>query len=280
MLSFLLRHGRIFTGHRPWSRAHLRWLAGQAFNHPAQQIVFQDQVDAVADAQARLERLDRQLTDVVPTWSMAPVVAACQAMRGVSFLVAVTFVAEIGDVRRFESPRQLMAFLGLVPSERSTGDTVRRGGLTLAGHRRVRRALVEGARSYRHPARVTETIRVRLEGLPKAVREIAWKAQVRSSADDPAYAPRFKAGAPWGVLMQEGTPMIFIFQFVRFRRGVPEVIGQRRCEAPDGTAALARAKTLVGTSDWPSTAEAVRVLDGGGRRTADWRIGERSASSP
>src|SRR6478736_4311289 len=118
----------------------------------------------------------------VRTRSMAPVVAACQAMRGVSFLVAVTFVAEIGDVRRFESPRQLMAFLGLVPSERSTGDTVRRGGLTLAGNRRVRRALVEGAWSYRHPARVTETIRVRLEGLPKAVREIAWKAQVRLSA--------------------------------------------------------------------------------------------------
>jgi transposase len=159
VLSFLLRHGRIFTGHRHWSRAHLRWLAGQAFNHPAQQIVFQDQVDAVADAQARLERLDRQLAELVPTWSMAPVVAACQAMRGVSFLVAVTFVAEIGDVRRFESPRQLMAFLGLVPCERSTGDTVRRGGLTLAGNRRVRRALVEGAWSYRHPARVRRTLR-------------------------------------------------------------------------------------------------------------------------
>ena len=182
VLSFLLRHGRLFTGHRHWSRAHLRWLAGQAFNHPAQQIVFQDQVDAVADAQARLERLDHQLAELVPTWSMAPVVAACQAMRGVSFLVAVTFVAEIGDVRRFESPRQLMAFLGLVPCERSTGDTVRRGGLTLAGNRRVRRALVEGAWSYRHPARVTERIRGRLEGLPKAVREIAWKAQVRLSA--------------------------------------------------------------------------------------------------
>ena len=179
VLSFLLRHGRIFTGHRHWSRAHLRWLAGQAFNHPAQQIVFQDQVDAVGDAQVRLERLDRHLAELVPTWSMAPVVAACQAMRGVSFLVAVTFVAEIGDVRRFESPRQLMAFLGLVPCERSTGDTVRRGGLTLAGNRRVRRALVEGAWSYRHPARITETIRGRLEGLPKVVREIAWKAQVR-----------------------------------------------------------------------------------------------------
>ena len=113
---------------------------------------------------------------------MAPVVAAYQAMRGVSFLVAVTFAAEIGDVRRFQTPRQLMAFLGLVPSERSTGETVRRGGLTLAGNRRVRRALVEGAWSYRHPARVSETIRGRLEGLPRAVREIAWKAQVRLCA--------------------------------------------------------------------------------------------------
>src|SRR3954471_21845281 len=93
VLSFLLRHGRTFTGHRHWSRAHLRWLAGQAFNPPAQQIVFQDQVEAVADAQARLKRLDRQLAELVPTWSMAPVVAACQAMRGVSFVVAVTFVA-------------------------------------------------------------------------------------------------------------------------------------------------------------------------------------------
>jgi transposase len=182
LLSFLLRHGRGFTGRRHWSRAHARWLAGQAFAHSAQQIVFQDQLDAIADAQARLARLDRQLAELVPGWSMAPVVAAYQAMRGVSFLVAITFAAEIGDVRRFESPRQLMAFLGLVPSERSTGETVRRGGLTLAGNRRVRRALVEGAWSYRHPARVSETIRSRLEGLPRAVREIAWKAQVRLCA--------------------------------------------------------------------------------------------------
>lgn len=182
LLSFLLRHGRSFTGRRHWSRAHARWLAGQAFEHPAQQIVFQDQIDAVADAQTRLDRLDRQLIELVPNWSMAPVVAAYQAMRGVSFLVAVIFAAEIGDVRRFDSPRQLMAFLGLVPSERSTGETIRRGGLTLAGNRRVRRALVEGAWSYRYPARVSETIRTRLEALPKAVREIAWKAQVRLCA--------------------------------------------------------------------------------------------------
>ena len=113
---------------------------------------------------------------------MALVVEAYQAMRGASFLVAVTFAAEIGDVRRFDTPRQLMAFLGLVPAERSTGDTIRRKGLTLAGNRRARRALIEAAWTYRYPARVSETLRARLEGPPKPVRDIAWKAQVRLCA--------------------------------------------------------------------------------------------------
>jgi transposase len=179
LLSFLLRHGRIFTGGDHWTRAHRRWLAEQSFDHPAQQIVFQDAVAAIEDAVERQRRLEEQLTSLVPKWSMAPVVAAYQAMRGVSFLVAVTFAAEIGDVRRFDKPRQLMSFLGLVPAERSTGETVRRSGLTLAGNRRARRVLVEAAWSYRHPARVSETLRVRLEGLPKTIRDIAWKAQVR-----------------------------------------------------------------------------------------------------
>jgi transposase len=179
LLSFLLRHGRIFTGAKHWTRAHRRWLAEQSFDHPAQQIVFQDSLDAIEDAVERQRRLEEQLVGMVPKWSMADVVAAYQAMRGVSFLVAVTFAAEIGDVRRFDTPRQLMSFLGLVPAERSTGETARRSGLTLAGNRRARRVLVEAAWSYRHPARVTETLRTRLEGLPKAVRDIAWKAQVR-----------------------------------------------------------------------------------------------------
>ena len=179
LLSFLLRHGRIFTGGDHWTRTHHRWLAAQSFVHPAQQIVFQDAVATIEDAIERLRRLEEQLAAIVPKWSMAPLVAAYQAMRGVSFLVAVTFAAEIGDVRRFDRPRQLMSFLGLVPAERSTGKTVRRTGLTLAGNRRARRVLVEAARSYRHPARVSETLRARLEGLPKTVRDIAWKAQVR-----------------------------------------------------------------------------------------------------
>src|ERR1700722_13162395 len=134
------------------------------------------------DAVQRLRRLEKQLALIVPEWSMAPVVEAYQAMRGASFLVAVTFAAEIGDVRRFDTPGQLMSFLGLVPAERSTGDTIRRNGLILAGNRRARRALIEAAWTYRYPARVSETLRARLEALPKPVREIARKAQVRLCA--------------------------------------------------------------------------------------------------
>jgi transposase len=180
LLSFLLRHGRIYTAGRDhWTQAHRRWLARQSFEYPAQQIVFQEGIDAIEDAVQRLRRIDEQLASIVPSWSMAPVVQAYQAMRGASFLVAVIFAAEIGDIRRFDTPRQLMAFLGLVPGERSTGNTVRRTSLSLAGNGRARRVLIEAAWTYRFPARVSEALRVRLEGLPKAVRDIAWKAQVR-----------------------------------------------------------------------------------------------------
>src|SRR5829696_7313843 len=182
LLSFLLRHGRIYSAGGHWTLAHRRWLAKQAFEHAAQQIVFQEAIDAIEDALQRLRRLEQQLVLIVPNWSMASVVEAYQAMRGASFLVAVIFAAEIGDVRRFDTPRQLMSFLGLVPAESSTGDTVRRKGLTLAGNRRARRALVEAAWTYRYPARVSETLRARLDGLPKGVRDIAWKAQIRLCA--------------------------------------------------------------------------------------------------
>ena len=182
LLSFLLRHGRIYSGGGHWTLAHRRWLARQAFDHHALQIVFQEGLNAIEDAVQRLRRLEEQVAAIVPTWSLAPLAQAYQAMRGASFLVAVTFAAEIGDVRRFETPRQLMSFLGLVPGERSTGDTVRRQGLTLAGNRRARRALIEAAWTYRYPARVGETLRSRFEGVPKQVRDIAWKGQVRLCA--------------------------------------------------------------------------------------------------
>jgi transposase len=180
--SFLLRHGRLFPGRKPWTRAHARWLSELAFEHPAQYLVLREYRQGIEDAQARLERLTQQIAEVLTTWSMAPVVEAYQALRGVALLTAVTFVAEIGDVRRFESPRQLMAYLGLVPCESSTGERVRRGSITKAGNTRVRRVLIEGAWTYRFPARMSRLLQERQANLPQIVRTIAWKAQVRLCA--------------------------------------------------------------------------------------------------
>ena len=142
---FLLRHDRVFTGRKAWSPAHRRWLVGLRFAHPAQQIVLQEQIDAIEEAERRRDRLGQQIRELVPDGSLAPVVTAVQAMRGIAFLSAVGLTAEVGDFRRFTTPRQLMAWLGLVPSEHSSGAKVERGGITKAGNGRARRVLVEGA---------------------------------------------------------------------------------------------------------------------------------------
>src|SRR4051794_4257927 len=180
--SFPLRHGQIYRGSRPWTQVHARWLSNLSFEHPAQYLVLREYRQAIDDAETRLERLTQHVAEVVSSWSMAPVVEAYQSMRGVAFLTAVTFVAEIGDVRRFETPRQLMAYLALVPSERSTGAQVWRGPITKAGNPRAHRVLIEGAWTYRYPARLSRPLQVRQESLPTVVRAIAWKAQLRLCA--------------------------------------------------------------------------------------------------
>lgn len=180
--SFLLRHGKIYRGQTSWTRAHTRWLAAQTFEHPVHHIVLAEYVQAIDEATVRLDRLGKQVAEVVASWSMAPVVEAYQAMRGISFHSAVTFVVEIGDIRRFDTAPQLMAYLGLVPSESSTGDRVKRSGITKAGNKRARRVLVEGAWAYRFPARVSPDIQRRLEHLPTVVKAIAWKGQLRLCA--------------------------------------------------------------------------------------------------
>ncbi|HSH70113.1 MAG TPA: IS110 family transposase [Deferrisomatales bacterium] len=176
---FLLRHGRRYAGKKTWRRAHRRWLGEQSFAHPAQQIVFQEYVGAVEQCQERVERLTEQIRILVPTWRLAPAVKAFQAMRGVSLIVAATMAAEVGDLSRFDNPRQLMAYLGLVPSEHSSGGSVRRGGITKTGNRPARRVLLEGAWCHRYPARVSRELGDRQEGLPEVVRDIAGKAQLR-----------------------------------------------------------------------------------------------------
>ena len=127
----------------------------------------------------RIDRIEAAIVEFLPSWSLAPVVRALQALRGVDLIAAVTFATEVGDVRRFDSLGQLMGYLGLVPSERSTGDTIRRGGITKAGNSRVRHMLVESAWTYRHPPRVGAKKLYLLEQTTPKVREIAWKAQSR-----------------------------------------------------------------------------------------------------
>ena len=126
-----------------------------------------------------MHRLEAELLDRAPAWRLYPVVHALQALRGVQFLVAITVVAELGDLTRFDSPRQLAAFVGLVPSEYSTGPSRRLGAITKTGNGRARRALIEGAWAYRHPAKVSEHLQRRIDTLPKSIQDIGWKAQVR-----------------------------------------------------------------------------------------------------
>jgi transposase len=179
LLAFLLRHGRTYTTGKHWTQRHRAWLAGQTFTQPAHQIVFQDYMEAVMTGLQRRDELIRRIDAVLPDWSMRPLVEALRGLRGMDTLSAVTFVAAIGDLTRFESPRQLMSYLGLVPSEHSSGSRVSRGGITKNGNSEARRMLVEAAWSYRYPARVARDKIEIIADLPKFVRDIAWKAQSR-----------------------------------------------------------------------------------------------------
>jgi transposase len=177
--AFLLRQDIRYAGRANWGPAHLRWLAEVVCPTAAQQIVFQEYVCAITEYTERLQRLEQELQAQVQVWRLHPVVEALQALRGVQFTVAVTMVAEIGDLTRFEHPRELMKFLGLVPSEYSTGDHRRQGAITKAGNTHARRALIEGAWAYRYPAKVSRHLQLRLETQPKVIQDISWKAQVR-----------------------------------------------------------------------------------------------------
>jgi transposase len=177
--AFLLRLGRHYVGRANWNDAHRRYLAKVVCPTPAQQIVFQESVRAVDEQVERLHRLDAELLERAPAWRLYPVVQALQALRGVQFLVAITVVAELGDLTRFDTPRQLAAFVGLIPSEYSSGGSRRQGGITKAGNGRARRALIEAAWAYRHPAKVSAHIQSRIDHLPKPIQVLGWKAQVR-----------------------------------------------------------------------------------------------------
>jgi transposase len=219
VLSLLLRLGLHYPGKRTWTRTHMRWLVGQKLVHREQRIAFEEMLLAVRQAEERVIRLEQAIRAAVPEWSLSKVVTALMAVRGLDLISAVIFMAEIGDLSRFASPRQLMAYLGLVPGEESTGDRVWRGGITKAGNHRARRILVECSWSYRHPPRVGKKKLSKVEATPPAVQEIAWKAQARLTARYRALSRRGKrqtlvvtaiarelSGFIWAVSQAVGAP--------------------------------------------------------------------------
>ena len=177
--SFLLRLGLNYVGRADWNDAHRRYLATVVCPTAPQQIVFQECVRAVDEQVDRLHRIEAELLELAPTWRLYPVVQALQALRGVQWRVAITVVAELGDLTRFDNPRQLAAYVGLIPSEYSSGNARHQGGITKAGNGRARRALIEAAWAYRYHAKVSAHIQRRVDQLPKRIQDIGWKAQVR-----------------------------------------------------------------------------------------------------
>ncbi len=189
---FLLRHGRRFTGKTRWNREHLRWLHAQRFDHPALETVHHDYLRTVEDLTARVATLTRQMGELVERWHLAPVVRALQAMRGINLVSAVTLAAEVCDFARFESAPKFMSYVGLVPSEHSSGDGRHQGRITRAGNGYVRRILVEAAWAYRHHAHMSAILRARNEGLHPEIQQIAWRAQERLCARYRRYTGRGK----------------------------------------------------------------------------------------
>lgn len=180
LLSFLLRHSIQYEGRgNNWGVSHMRWLAEQKMGAPAQQIVLEEYLRCARECSERVARLSQQLEEAAQSSSFAPTIRAYQALRGVSTVVATTVAAELGDLTRFDHPKKLMAFTGLVPSESSSGESQHRGGITKTGNQHVRRVLVEGAWSYRFPARVSRVLLKRQEGLSQEVRDASWRAQLR-----------------------------------------------------------------------------------------------------
>jgi transposase len=177
--AFLLRHGLRYSGKTSWGPTHARWLAKQSFAHEGQRLAFAEYCEAVRAAHERVERFNAALAQAVVGWRFEPVVRALMSLRGVDLLSAMTLVAEIGDIARFASARELMGYLGLVPSEHSSGATVRKGSITKTGNAHARRVLTEAAWNYRFGARIGRALSARQEHLAEPIRTISWKAQLR-----------------------------------------------------------------------------------------------------
>jgi transposase len=176
---FLLRHDVRYKGKTSWCAAYYRWLATLNFGAGAAQTAFTEYWQAVKAADDRVDRLTKALQASITGWRFEPVVGALQALRGVAAITAIGLVAEIGDLGRFVHPRKLMGYLGLVPSEHSSGERTSRGSITKTGNAHARRLLTEAAWNYRFKARIGKQAQIRQQELSEPIRMMAWKAQLR-----------------------------------------------------------------------------------------------------
>jgi transposase len=179
LLKYLARHGRVYREGRNWTHRHWTWLREQRFADPVLARTCQEYRFTVEQLLARRADLERELEAIAQQEPYRTPVGWLRCFRGVDTLGALTVLIEIGDFQRFAQPRELMAYLGLVPSEASTGDQERRGSITKAGNTHVRRVLVEAAWHYRHPPRLGAALTRRSQGQPPAVLAHAWRAQQR-----------------------------------------------------------------------------------------------------
>lgn len=177
--SFLLRHDIRCPHSENWNEAHLRWLAEVKLPHAASQVTYQEYLNTMTEAVHREKRLLAEIEKYVRDWRLYPAVRALMALRGVRLVAASGIIAELGDLSRFEHPKQLMSFLGLTPSEHSSGERTKRGAITKTGNIYARKMLVESAWSYRFAPKVSKEIQKRQEDVPLHIRDIAWKAQLR-----------------------------------------------------------------------------------------------------
>lgn len=178
MCALLLRHGRHWSRDN-WTEAHRRWLRAQRFALPELQAAFDQLLRAIAEAEERVRQMEREMEEALSSWSLASLVRGLMAMRGVKLITAMTVAAELGDLSRFRTAGELMAYVGLVPGERSSGQRRRQGGITKSGNRHVRRVLVESSWSCWHKPYVSRALEKRSRGASQAVRDIAWQAQGR-----------------------------------------------------------------------------------------------------
>ncbi len=177
--AFLLRHGYRYQGKANWSQPHMRYLRELVLPHPAMKAILEEYLQGIDAAHNRVQRIEASMLALLESWRLKPAVEALMSFRGFQLVAAMITVSELGDIHRFEHPRQLMTYLGLVPTESSSGPRQRQGAISRCGNGHQRWLLTECAEHYAMPPKISKELSRRQEGQPDWVRALSWKAQNR-----------------------------------------------------------------------------------------------------